>query len=489
MRKTAQTSGESSAGSVRVLSARTALATIGGQSVSKFAITLIGLVSTAILTRHLGADGYAHLATSLSLYAMFAFILDPGLTPVLVRRITSREPVPKPRRTLAIRLALGFVVFATTAAIGTFLSGWAAAAVAVVIAFQAMPRAVILNAAPWLQADHRLHRQSIAEVGFAAAALCMLLVAANIGAPAAVLAFLPYVSPALGVAGMAFLFARSARGTASEEQDLRQFVGSVFRETAPIAGAVALISLYTRVDVVFVNAADSADQVARYLLSWRLVEQSLFFAGVVGAAAMPLFVSRSAQRHPAEDATVHAALVAVAAVAAIGALMTIALASPLMWVLGGASFEPGAILLRLLAPAIPALFVNFLLGSLWIGRGEGRKYLKFNALGLLFNLAGNAFFTMRYGVEAAARLSWMTEVLVVAMAARPLLVSSARGKATGAKLVVGLLLVTAGSELTANGLVGPWVAAPLAAVVVSLAGRELIGFAKLLRMGRQRESR
>ena len=90
------------------LSARTAAVTVLGQTVGRGLTVVAVIASTAIVTRTVGVDTYADWATALSLVAMLAFLLDPGITPIVVRRL-AQDPttVPTARDMLRARLRAG----------------------------------------------------------------------------------------------------------------------------------------------------------------------------------------------------------------------------------------------------------------------------------------------------------------------------------------------------------------------------------------------
>ena len=77
------------------LSARTAARTVLGQTAGR-ALTLLAVIaSTAVVTRSVGVSTFADWATALSLVAMLGFLLDPGISPIVVRRL-SQDPARRP---------------------------------------------------------------------------------------------------------------------------------------------------------------------------------------------------------------------------------------------------------------------------------------------------------------------------------------------------------------------------------------------------------
>ena len=56
------------------------------------------------------------------------------------------------------------------------------------------------------------------------------------------------------------------------------------------------MTVYTRVDVVFVNAAVGTAEVAAYLFAFQFIEQLIVLGAIVGAAVLPLMAAPSQQK-------------------------------------------------------------------------------------------------------------------------------------------------------------------------------------------------
>jgi len=439
------------------LSARTAARTVLGQTAGRGLTLLAVIASTAVVTRSVGVSTFADWATALSLVAMLGFLLDPGISPIVVRRL-SQDPAlaPAPRDLLRVRLVLAAgAVVVVTAATGA-LRGLAAVPLALVLAAQLVPRAAVLNAGAWLQADHRLHRQSALEAALALAGLAALATAAALGAGAEWLAAVGFTIPAVVLAGLMrreLALAPSARATPAGDGAER--VRSVLREAAPLAGALILVSLYARLHVVFVNAAEDAQGVAEYLLAFQFIEQLFVVAGILAGTLLPLLAARAARVDLLADRSTHDGLVGMAVLGASATAVLIAAAEPLVRLLGGEQLAGGATFLVLLAPMGTVLLVTFFLGYLYLALGLAGRYLRFNAAALAFNLVLHATLTLHYGALGAARVAWLTELLVIVLAAAPLWRAGAAGRSAllraGATIAVGIVA----AELTAAGALAP----------------------------------
>lgn len=438
------------------------------------------VLSTAVVARTLEVGAYADWATALSLVTMLAFAIDPGLTPVVVRRLT-QDPgsLPGPRALTLVRLAaaLGALVIAAISTIA--LRGGESLVLGLALAAQLLPRAVVLNSSAFLQADHRLHRQTALEAVTAALGLAALTVAAVLDAGPAVLALAGFTGPAVV---LAMLMLRELRLTPSVRRLVpgadRARLRAVVREVTPLAGALILLAVYTRLHVVFVNAAEDAAGIAQFLFAFQFVEQTIVLAGVVAGALLPLLAMRAVGGALLADGGVHRALVTMTALGAAGSLIMLALAAPLTRLVGGTSLAAARDLLILLSPMATVVFAAFAVGYVLAAAQAARRYLWVNAVALVVNVAAHSTLTLQFGADAAARISWATEALVVGLAFGPVWAANAGGRAAGARVGGLIVVVVVAAELSASGL-PPGVAAAAGALgVAAFGGRDLVAAAR-----------
>jgi O-antigen/teichoic acid export membrane protein len=463
------------------LSGRGAAITVVAQAVARGITLFVVLGSTAIVTRALGVDVFADWVTALSLMAMAGFILDPGITPVIVRRlIQDPHQAPRPRTLLLVRLALGTLGAILVAALTTILRGPDALLLGAVLGSQLIPRAAVMNVGAFLQADQRLHRQTALEAGVAALGLGGLAIAAANDASPEALGAIGFLVPSLLLAALMSDQLRRSPSAALPPHDAPQNprIRSVALEVAPLAASLVFVTLYARVDVLFVNAAVGAAEVAAYLFSFQFIEQLFVLGAIVGSAVLPLMAVRAKVIDPFKDTLTHHMLVSLAAAGALGSFALIALAEPLTRLIGGPGLARAAEPLMLLAPTTVVLLVAIPLGTIYLAKGEGRRYLVFNSLALVFNLVANAALTLPFGIDWAARITWATELTVAITASIPLW----RAHRTTAIELAGLIAIAIGASEIAVHAADPYLVAGTAGVaVLALTGRRLLWMLRLLR--------
>jgi O-antigen/teichoic acid export membrane protein len=450
---------------------RTVLAQVGARIVSLLAV--VG--STAIVVRTVGIEGYADWGTVLQLIGFMAFAVDPGVSPIVVRRLLHQpEDAPTPAGLIPLRIGLALLALAAVVGTTVALRGPDTLVLALVLGGQVLPRAIVLNATPWLQIDQRLHRQTALEAVVALLGLVLLAGCALLDAPMWVLALVGFTGP---TTLLALLMRRELRITPARARDVpgpqAERVRSVVREVAPLAGALVLVAVYMRIYVVFVNASEDEATIGRYVFAFQFVDQLMVLAGIVAGAMLPLLAVRARTARLLEDHLTHDLAVAATAVGALVGVALIALARPIVVVVGGPTADGAEHYLWLLAPIAPLLLTSFILAYVYVTIGRSRRYLLFNTVGLVVNVVAHVVLTLHFGADAAARITWGTEAVVTSMALAPL-AGTASGRRAIATIVLTVgVLVVAGELAAADVLPALPVAVLAGAIVVAAAWRPL----------------
>jgi O-antigen/teichoic acid export membrane protein len=443
---------------------RTAIAQLTARALS----VLVQVASLGVVARVADVTQWASWGTVLLLVAIASFLLDPGLSPIVIRRLsTSPADAPLPRAMLPVRIALGILAVVVVCAVTLALRGGADLLLALALAGQLLPRSIVLNATPWLQIDQRLHRQTILEALVAAIGLSSLLVAAWAGASVVVLALVGFTIP---TALLAVLMRRELRITPSRRADLPgpqwPRVISTLREVGPFALAILITASYTRLAVVFLQGSGVTDaERGRFFFAFQFVEQLIVGAGIVAAAVLPLLTSRARGVDLLADVVTHRLVAAVTAVGALISAVTIAVAVPVTDLIGGPTKTGAGEYLQLMAPMAAVVSPAMILGYVYVAISSTRRYLVIASISLVVTVIANLLFTLPHGAPAAARIVWMTDAVVVMLPLWPVARSSASGaRQTGR---VALLLIACGLAAEASLHLAPVLAACLLALAVA----------------------
>lgn len=451
--------------------ARTVIAQIGARG---FAL-LASVGSMAIVVRYLGIEEYAGWGTVLQLIGLMAFAVDPGLSSVVVRRIVQApETAPTPRALIPVRIGFGVVACALIVAFTIGLRGTGATLLAVALGGQIVPRAIVLNATPWLQVDQRLHRQTGWEALCAVAGLLLIGACAAAGASAPVLALVGFTGPTIVLAAIMRFELRKAPSLGRDVPGPQwPRVRSLLIEVAPLAGALLLVALYMRAYVYFVNRTETDAVIGRYVFAFQFVDQLMIAAAIVAGAALPLLAVRARTAALLEDELTHRLVVAIATIGALAGCAMVAFARILTDGIGGPEAGGAEYFIQLLAPLAPLLMLSFVLAFVYVTTGRGRRYLVYNAIGLAVNLIAHVIFTLRYGADAAVRITWITELVVTGVAILPLFaLPSGRRAGTTVAAMVGIVVLA--GELAARTDAPTLLVGVAAGALIALIGRDAL---------------
>jgi O-antigen/teichoic acid export membrane protein len=439
------------------------------QYVARAVGLLAVVVGASLVTRRLGTD-YADWGTVLLAVALAGVLLEPGMTPVVVRRL-SIDPgqAPSARALLPLRLGLGLVSLVLVVGVTVATRGADVAWLALFLGGQVVGRSMVNNATPWLQVDQRLHRMAVLEALTAALGLASLAVGLALDAPTPVLGALAFTVPAFVLAVLMrheFRLTPSSRLPSPGPQSPK--VWSVVRETAPLAVAIALAAVYTRTSIAFVNHYEGDARASQFFFAFLFAEQSIVIAGITAGAVLPLLAARTRIAHLISDEVTQRLLVAITTVSTLVCAGLIAGSGLLTQVIGGAELAGAERYIALVAPTAAVIMPAMVVAYVYISIGQARRYLVFATVGLVANLALNLALTPEYGALASARITWGTELIVTILPLAAVVRSNRSGLRAG--LVMGVLVAASvlASELAAADVLNRWLAGGLL-VAVSLA--------------------
>jgi len=180
-------------------------------------------------------------------------------------------------------------------------------------------------------------------------------------------------------------------------------------EALPLWVATLFSLLYFKGDVVILKAVAGDVEVGAYSAAYKIFEGLMIVPSVVLAATFPPLAR--ANGDPERQRRWEAALVALLLALGLGVGAALYLASDrLIGVVYGAGFARAVPSLRVLAGALPILFLNFGLTHFLIARDLGRRNLLFAALMLVVNVAANLILVPRMLGPGAAWATLLTEV-------------------------------------------------------------------------------
>lgn len=432
-------------------------------------ITLLGLVSAPVLTRHLEVVDFGRYATIMSLVTLLSLVTEGGLSALGMRELAVLDEADKRafmRNLVGMRIVLtligtGFaVLFAAVAGYGgTFVAGTALAGAG------ALTYAAQGTAGLPLIAELRMGWITAADV--LRQTVFVLAIVGCVVTGAGLLPLLAATIPA-GVASTALLIwvlrGRIVWRPAFEADAWRRMA----RAALPIATAGAINSAYFRVVILLMSLIAPAVQTGYFALSFRVIEILVTVPVLVVGPLLPI-LSRAA-RDDQERLTFAFGLTSDAAVIAgtYLALLTFVGAPLAMFVLTGNATGPAVGALRIQSVTLLAVFLNVAYGSVLIALHRHRDLVVANGTTLVLTIAAAAVLIpiagARGGAAAATAGEW---ALLVAYA---VMLRTARRELHPSRRFASRAAVAAVAALAASALIRlptvPNLAALLIAAVV-----------------------
>ena len=392
-------------------------------SAAQLAGTTVARVSRAaailVCARLLGPNVFGQLATALAAYEILRVLSEAGLDTRLIRHVAQNptDDFAETVRTIALKIALaipliGAGTLLTRAGVGSQESVLVLG-LSVGLLGIATVGSVQATATARLDARALIPYQAIAGLVYFA---IVTIAATSLRNPTTI---------ALGI-GLADLLGSLAflvylRTTISGERarvELSWPRWEWLRESWPIAGVNILATTYARLGVWFLAIQWGSSSVAQYGVSYRVVEVFLMASAAVGSSAFAVTakLQKDGAQGAAEGLLVHVVgrvvWILVLLVAAV-----IAAASFLPDVLG-MEYAPAAGVTRVLACALPPMFLNGLLTANLYGRGRYRTVLRIAVLNLVVNIGLLVALVPAMGAAGVALAVLTTEALNTALQAR-----------------------------------------------------------------------
>jgi len=393
---------------------------IGIQVVARGGNLVLGVIVTLIVVRGLGVRGFGQWSTLLAIAQITTSFGDLGLTQVAVSRAAS-DPAAQPQwlgALLGLRLLLSVpICLIELAAMLTVAPNRQVAVAGVLIASTAIVGAAGSLAAVFqirVRNDLSMLVLTTQSVVWTGGAAIVAGFTSNIQAFAAVFLVSNLVSTALTVV-------LALRSSPVELSRGRALWSGMLRIGGVLGAAGILVTAYVRVDQVLVFAFAGSRQAGWYAAAYRILDQAQFVPGSVMATLFPLIASA----YPADLPRVRRLLQSSAdylSMGSFGALaFTVVAARPIMVLLFGPSFAPAASALPVLMGAFVSISFGYLAGNMVVILGLQRRYFAYAALGLIVNVLLNVAFIPPYGFQAAAWITLITEVTVMSLSMRSVL--------------------------------------------------------------------
>jgi O-antigen/teichoic acid export membrane protein len=418
------------------------------QFISKAAATTLGLVSVAIMARHLGLAGFGQYTTVMTFLSFFGIIADLGLTLVTVQMISkpgvNEEKVLSNLFSLRFVSALFFLILAPITALffpyGSIIR-WGIALGSVSFLFTALNQVIV----GLFQKHLRMDKVSIAEIfGRAVLLAGILYVQANsIGLAGYIIATV--IGSAANFIAL-FLFARSI------SKIKFAFDRSIWRETLskswPLSITIILNLLYLKTDTLLLSVWKSEAEVGIYGAAYKVIDVVVTIPFIFCGIILPVLTKHWHEKNRTGFISVAQksfdAMAIFTAPLVIGAEFT---SSKLMALVAGKEFIASGPSLRILILAAAAIFIGSVAAHAIIAIDKQKKMITAYAFTAASSIAGYMIFIPRFSYTGAAWVTVYSEIIIAAFSlyfawkyARFIPRLEITAKALGAALIMGIFL-------------------------------------------------
>jgi O-antigen/teichoic acid export membrane protein len=380
------------------------------------ATVALGIVSAALMTRHLGVVDFGRYVTVVSIVTVAIGLSDIGLSNIGVREYSVREGVERDftmKNLLGLRIALtavAIVIAVTFAAAASYPSvmvvGTLVAAVGFVLTTAQNSYGVPLSAG--------LRLGWVASLDVLRQAGLVLVVVGLVLAGAGLIPFLAAPIP-IGIVLLG-MTAWLVRGSIPfvPAFDLRAW-GSLLRLVLPYAAASAVGAVYVSLVMVLTSLVASQEETGYFGAAFRVFSVLSAVPGLLVTSAFPVLAraardDRERLRY-ALQRLCDAALVLGAGVA----VLTVVGAPVAIDLVAGPEFEPSVSVLRIQAGALFSSYFAVIWSFALLSLGAFRSLLVANVVALIVAGALTLALAPEYGADGSAVATLIGELVLVVM--------------------------------------------------------------------------
>ncbi len=391
--------------------------------VSQGATWLVTIFLLILGPRKLGSDGFGRAQFALAFVGFFNLIGSLGTYQYIVKHI-ARDPAELGRLVIsALRLKMVMGVVLAALALGT---GWLLGYDGEVLTLIAIGLVGMM-----LSLLNEMVLAGLAGVELIAGSAVWQTVQVYVGSILAIVvllttkslyAYLACFSLALAVPLVAnFLTLRPHLRHVARRSPVTWrvlIVGGI-----PMFALAALSLLYSTIDIPIVEAVSGDEVVGWYTLAYRWVLMPIFINTIVATAFLPQMSALAATAPERFCALTNRAIKMVMAITIPGAVGILLISSDLIDLLYGPAYEQSVVLMQLLAPFVPLVALNTVLGTALVASDRHHRYIWVAAAAAVFN-PPIAFLAIRLandrydgnGYIGAAIVTVLTEIFITVCA-------------------------------------------------------------------------
>jgi O-antigen/teichoic acid export membrane protein len=387
---------------------------------------IIGLLVGAYVARHLGPESFGVLSYVISLVFLFSGLARLGLDNMIVRDLVahSEHEAEILGSALVLRLTGGTLAVSLIAAVAWNVQTDPTTRLAIlIIAFGLIFQSLEVSAY-WFHA--RTFARPVALARLAALSITSALRIALILLDKPILWFAVPVAldTALAAVLMLVFYLRDPAAPA-----LLRFpaglgrVGTMLRETWPLALSTVLVEIQLRIDQVMLGQMLGPQEVGWYASAARISQMLYFLPTLIATATFPAIVRAQKTSRELYDQRMQAFYDVMLWLGVGIALPGAVLASPAIHLLYGEAYAPAATILQIHIWSLVFVSLGTARSRWLVAEGLNRTMLITSLVGVTANVGCNAMLIPSYGGPGAAwatLFAQLTSLLIVSLAYPPM---------------------------------------------------------------------
>lgn len=376
----------------------------GWQIGSKAATTGLALVTTGILTRNLGMEGYGGFTLISSLFVLLDSLADFGVKTIGIRELAEGKKSMGKIIQLKVLLTSSSWIIGLLAILG--MSSFVTIRIEALLALTMVWLTSMLGIGEivW-QKNLKMERKTVVDIIFPSLFLIGLWILKD------QLSLITVYGILLGARVISLMWGWRWLKNEKEFLEIEWNEGNIsnlWKEVWPMGVFLLLFAAYDRVvDSLMISHFLGVKEVAIYGLAYKiygvLIQPAYFFVNSV----FPLLSDKNANKKEIFNKSLGILILGMVVVVVV----TLFLAPFMVSVLAGNGYEMSATVLRVLILGCVFTYIGHLVGFTLIARGGQKDLLKVGIIGLIFNVVANWILIPRFGIMAAAGVTVATEAV------------------------------------------------------------------------------
>lgn len=376
------------------------------QVIGKALSTLMGLIALGMMTRYLGTEQFGWYTTTIAFLQFVAIMIDFGLVPVTASMMSEPKYDKKQlfKNLLGYRFATSIIFLGIAPLIALFFPY--PHEVKVAIAFSTLSfLAVAMNQVliGYYQTRLKMHIPAIGELLGRVGLLAGLyyFIRADAG-------FLPIMWGLVGASLIytAFVWVMANKETPAGFAFDKQIWKDITTKMWPIAISIIFNVVYLKGDIILLSIFASQAEVGLYGAPYRVLDVITQTAMMLMGVMLPLLTFAYTRGKKSEfKKRLQQSFDAMMLFAVPMMIGTMALATPIMRLVGGEAFVSSAPILMLLSVAVFGVYLGAVFGHTAVAIGKQKQTMWIYISNAIITLIGYLIFIPMFGMYGAA---WMT---------------------------------------------------------------------------------